>query len=135
MDYCFTQALKYNSNGIKTFIDFYDINCQYWTNLRRRVDSNPFLELPAGATFKKAIGQFHVHGHQDQCYARYSPLFIEGIGQIDGEIIETLWNPLNQISNSTRTMSTAHRKEIINNHMNDSNWKKLVHIGMYNTFV
>ena len=49
--------------------------------------------------------------------------------QIDGEMIETLWAPLNEISRSTRGMSTSHHKEVIDDHMNDSNWKKLVDLG------
>lgn len=77
----------------------------------------------------KGIGLFHVHGHQVMCFARYSPNFITGAGQTDGEIIETLWAALNMIAGSTRTMTAAHRKEVIDDHMNDSNWKKLTRMG------
>jgi len=44
-------------------------------------------------------------------------------------MIETLWAPLNEISRSTRGMLTSHRREVIDDHMNDSNWKKLVDLG------
>jgi hypothetical protein len=74
------------------------------------------------------IGLFHIHGHQDSCLTRYSPSFIEGGWQIDGETIETLWALLNEISRITRGMSTSHRREVIDN-MNDSNWKKLIDLG------
>ncbi|KAI9434662.1 hypothetical protein H4582DRAFT_1797539, partial [Lactarius indigo] len=50
---------------------------------------------------------------------------------IDGETIETLWAPLNEISRSTRGMSTSHRREVIDDHMNDSNWKKLIDLGKF----
>src|SRR5438445_11446835 len=40
-----------------------------------------------------------------------------------------LWAPLNEISRSTRGMSMSHRREVIDDHMNDSNWKKLVDLG------
>jgi hypothetical protein len=83
------------------------------------------LELRTG------IGLFHIHGHQDSCLPRYSPSFIPGAKQVDGEIIETLWAPLNNISRSIRGMSLAHRQEVLDAHMNHSNWKKLVRIGMY----
>ncbi|KAG6325966.1 hypothetical protein ID866_13123 [Astraeus odoratus] len=76
---------------------------------------------------------FHVHGHQDECNSPYSPNFIVGAGQVDGEILETLWSSLNKISGSTCAMSFAHSQEILDDHMNDSNWKKIVKLGMEKT--
>jgi hypothetical protein len=96
-----------------------------------RVIASKHLRLPDKLKLKLAIGLFHIHGHQDTCLPRYSPSFIEGGRQIDGETIETLWAPLNEISRSTRGMSTSHRREVIDDHMNDSNWKKLVNIGAF----
>ena len=40
-----------------------------------------------------------------------------------------LWALLNEISRSTRGMATSHRREVMDDHMNDSNWKKLVDLG------
>jgi len=40
-----------------------------------------------------------------------------------------LWAPLNEISRSMREMLMLHCREVIDNHMNDSNWKKLVDLG------
>jgi Kyakuja-Dileera-Zisupton transposase len=77
------------------------------------------------------IGLFHIHGHQDTCLARYSPSFIKGGRQIDGETIETLWALLNEIIRSTRGMSTSHHREVIDDHMNDSNWRKLINLGKF----
>lgn len=48
---------------------------------------------------------------------------------IDGEILETLWSVLNESSRSTRGATLAHRGEILDDHMNHSNWKKVVGIG------
>ena len=72
---------------------------------------------------------FHIHGHQDACFFRFATIFIKGTGIIDGEILETLWSTLNSISPSMQTASLAHRLEVLNDHMNDSNWKKIVSIG------
>ncbi|KAH9176147.1 hypothetical protein EDB89DRAFT_2065932 [Lactarius sanguifluus] len=55
-------------------------------------------------------------------------IYIPGAKQVDGEIIETLWAPLNNISQSIRRMSLAHRQEVLDAHMNHSNWKKMVRI-------
>ena len=45
--------------------------------------------------------------------------------------IETLWVPLNEITRSTRGMSTSHHQEVIDDHLNDSNWKKLADLGKF----
>jgi hypothetical protein len=52
--------------------------------------------------------------------------FVEGAGQLDGEILETLWSAFNKICGAARAMSRAHRSEIYSDFMRDSNWKKLV---------
>ncbi|KAG2138966.1 hypothetical protein DEU56DRAFT_755684 [Suillus clintonianus] len=54
--------------------------------------------------------------------------FIAGAGQVNGEILETLWAPFNKISPTACFMSQAHCQEILDNHMWNSNWKKLVQI-------
>ena len=50
---------------------------------------------------------------------------------VDGEVLETLWSVLNTVSASTQTASLAHRTEILDDHMNDSNFKKMLNIGNY----
>ncbi|KAF8260645.1 hypothetical protein EI94DRAFT_1494155, partial [Lactarius quietus] len=71
------------------------IMCQWSIHMKDRVNNSSFLNLPDSLELKFSIGLFHIHGHQDTCLARYSPSFIEGGRQIDGETIETLWAPLN----------------------------------------
>ena len=92
--------------------------------------NNSYLELPTGLThIAKAIGLFHVHGHKDECFAWYAPTFIPGAGIVDGEIIDTLWEPLNPIAPLARKASPKHCWEIMDDHINHSNWKKLIHIS------
>ncbi|KAG1776256.1 hypothetical protein EV702DRAFT_1180067 [Suillus placidus] len=107
-------------------VTFYDINCQYNKHLRVRVDQSRFLEMAPELTIIPGIGLWHVHGHQDSCYVRYASNFIEGIGRIDGEIMETLWARLNLISPAARGMSSPHRKECLDYQMNDSNFCKMI---------
>lgn len=130
MDYCVSESLKYSSDGIKRTILLYDIMCQFWKNLEKRFEGNPHLDLPKSMEILRGIGLFHVHGHKDECFARFAPTYIPGAGMVDGEILETLWAVLNRIADSTRSQSTAHRRETIDDHMNDSNWKKLIRLGM-----
>jgi Kyakuja-Dileera-Zisupton transposase len=129
MDYSLCQALKYNSNGIRRFVNFYDVNCQHCKNFLARVLGNPYLSIPPEIELDVGIGDFHIHGHQVECFTMYSSNFIPGIGQVDGEVVETLWSQLNEVSGSTRTMSTFHRRETLDDHMNDSNWKKLTRMA------
>lgn len=112
-------------NGLTCILVLYDVMCQYFVHLREHFSQSPHLTFPSGLRIQRGIGQFHVHGHIPQCFARFSSNFISGAGMQDGEIIETLWNQTNAIADSTRGMSSAHHREVIDDHMNDSNWKKL----------
>ena len=128
MDWSFAEALKNTNMGdLPTVMLIYDIMCQYHVNLPERVARNPWLTFPP-VKLEKAIGLFHVHGHQDECYFRFASSFIPGAGMVDGEVLETLWSVLNNISRSTQTATLAHRAEVLDDHMNDSNWKKLIGI-------
>jgi hypothetical protein len=102
----------------------YDIMCQYRVHFHERVKNSPELSLPSSLELWMGIGLFHIHGHQDSCLPRFSPSYIPGAKQVDGEIIETLWAPLNNISRSICGMSLAHRQEVLDAHINHSNWKK-----------
>jgi hypothetical protein len=129
MDYSFCQAISSTAKGISKVLLLYDVVCQYGVHLLDRVKRSPFLALPENIEITKGVGVWHVHGHVQECFPRYYPGFIRGSGHVDGEIIETLWSHLNLISGSTRGMSTSHRREVLDDHMGDSNWKKLVGIG------
>lgn len=133
MDYVLHWVLAY-LNGLTIILVLYDIMCQYYTHLRERFSKSPYLSIPDGVKFLRGIGQFHVHGHLPRCFARFSANFIRGIGVQDGEILETLWARLNEIAGSTRGMSSAHRREVTDDHMNDSNWMKLTRIGNVRPF-
>ncbi|KAG2063629.1 hypothetical protein BDR04DRAFT_1123129 [Suillus decipiens] len=107
MDYALCEAAQHNMEGITRAITFYDINCQYNKHFWDQVDQSQFLEIVLELIIIPEIGLWHVHGHQDSCYVRYALNFIEGIGQIDREIMETLW-------------------ECLDYQMNDSNFCKMI---------
>lgn len=130
MDYSFSEALKTTNIGsIETVALIYDIMCEYGVHLDDRFYDHTGLTLPQGIAIVKAIGLFHVHGHKDDCLPRYATTYIPGLGVIDGEILETLWAVLNAISRSLRSATTAHRTEVVDDHMGDSNWKKTINMG------
>ncbi|KAH9012959.1 hypothetical protein EDB83DRAFT_2233526, partial [Lactarius deliciosus] len=133
MDYSICKALSYNMEDIPVALVMYDIMCQYGVHFQERVERSPELSLSSTLQLRTGIGLFHIHGHQDSCLPRFSPSYIPGAKQVDGEIIETLWAPLNNISRSIHGMSLAHHQEVLDAHMNHSNWKKMVRIGLSNS--
>jgi hypothetical protein len=136
MDYSICNALGYGTNGITEALVSYDIACQWNKNFGKRVSDSQYLNLPDCLDIIPSVGKMHLGAHIPECFPFYSLNFIHGAGQQDGEIIETLWSSLNKVSGSIRAMSKAHRHEVLDDYMRDSNWKKLVRMGeiSYTTF-
>ncbi|KAG1726471.1 hypothetical protein EDB19DRAFT_1897637 [Suillus lakei] len=89
-----------------------------------RVSNYYNLTLPDNTEIVAAVGKFHLSAHKLACFPRYSLNFIAGAGQVDGEILETLWAPFNKISPTARSMSQAHRQEILDDHMQELKLEK-----------
>lgn len=132
MDYALSEAIKNgNMAEIRRLLLLYDINCQYSVYLLERFARNKFLEMPEDLTIVHGIGLMHVGGHIPSCFPRYAPTFIDGAGRTVGEVLESLWAVLNEISASTQNATHASRREMLDDHMNDSNWKKMLGTGEY----
>jgi hypothetical protein len=129
IDYAICQALNYNTAGLPEALIEYDVACQWSINFIQRLENSSTLHLPPGLSCTSGVGKFHLGTHVQDCFAKFSLNFIQGAGQQDGEILETLWAPLNKIASSVRAMSKAARQEMVDDHMRDSNWKKLTRIG------
>ncbi|KAI9437762.1 hypothetical protein BJY52DRAFT_1129914, partial [Lactarius psammicola] len=121
MAYSICKALFYNMKDIPVALVIYDIMCQYHVNFKERVAKSPGLSLSTSMELHTSIGLFYIHGYQDFCLPCYSLSFIPRAKQVNREIIETLWGPLNNISKSLYGMTLAHWQEVLNAHMNDSN--------------
>lgn len=118
MDYSLSQALRYTNIGdIEHILAIYDVMCQFEKLVEQRFSKSKYLHWPEGKQLHTAIGSFHVRGHVSACFARYALMFVRGAGLIDGEILETLWAVMNNITPCTRGASEAHRDEILNAHM------------------
>ncbi|KAG1720014.1 hypothetical protein EDB19DRAFT_1966658 [Suillus lakei] len=129
MDYALCEALKHNAGGIWCALTFYDVNCQYHKYLKDRVADSPYLQIQEQLEIILGIGLWHVHGHQDSCYVHYASNFITGAARIDGEIMETLWVPLNIISPLAQGMGMPHRKECLDYQMNNCNFMKMIRMS------
>jgi hypothetical protein len=128
VDYSICEALKYKTKGFLEALLFYDVACEWCVNFRKRVQQGQFLEAPK-MNLIFGIGKFHLNAHKADCFPLFSPNFIRGAGQIDGEQMETLWAGLNKASVVAKYMSKAHRREVLDDQMRDSNWKKVVGMG------
>ncbi|GBE82431.1 hypothetical protein SCP_0408150 [Sparassis crispa] len=104
MDYSLSNALL-TLTGITLVLVMYDIMCQYGVHVRKRFCHSAYLRMPFELKVDQGISLFHVHGHQDCCFQRFSPNFIVGAGMVDGKVIEILWAPTNEVSGSTRGMT------------------------------
>ena len=92
MDYSICNALGYNSSNMTRGLLLYDIWCQWHKRLAARLKhAKGFISLPRGLVLEGGIGKFHVGAHIDECFWKFSPNFLVGVGQVDGEILETLW--------------------------------------------
>ncbi|KAH6867493.1 hypothetical protein BKA70DRAFT_1380025 [Coprinopsis sp. MPI-PUGE-AT-0042] len=126
IDYGFVKAIDHTHVPRGTRIIFcYDVNCQYCVNFRKRAQASPALASAQHYPITFAIGLWHVHGHRPECYPRHAPSLVPGAARKSGEILESLWDSINGIFGATRTMTNAHRVEILDAIMADSNWKKL----------
>ena len=132
IDYSICNALKYMSIGLPEALVIYDVGCQWIINFLKRLKESQHLSIPDTMKLLVAVGKFHLSAHIRECFVLYSLNFVYGSGQLDGEILETLWSPFNFISTSGRTMSMASRHQLYDDHMRDSNWKKIVALGKFN---
>ncbi|KAF4580711.1 hypothetical protein EYR38_002997 [Pleurotus pulmonarius] len=132
MDFALSEAMKFFTSLKKEPLQpaitvIYDVMCQYGVHLEQRLEDGPFLEKPT-MPIQKAIGKFHLGAHIDSCFSKFSLNFLRGAGHTDGEVLETLWAPLNKIAGSTRSMTLAHRQEVLDDCAYDSNWKKITNL-------
>ncbi|KAF9496958.1 hypothetical protein BDN71DRAFT_1546693 [Pleurotus eryngii] len=99
------QSLKYsNMDPEQGLLFFYDIACQYSVHFQKRIGHR----LPVGLDTDFAIGQFHVHGHKENCLFRFLSMFIPQSGVVIGKILESLWANLNAVTPVMRTATLAH---------------------------
>jgi hypothetical protein len=131
MDYSICNAARFNSSGLCRLLIIYDIVCQWCINFLHRLHNSQYLDFGhwSDSNVLYAIGKFHLNAHKNDCFSTHSLNFIRGIGQADGEIMETNWHPANKIFSFARTMTPSHRAETYDNFMRDTNWKKLVGMG------
>ncbi|KAH7906698.1 hypothetical protein BJ138DRAFT_1219360 [Hygrophoropsis aurantiaca] len=130
MDYMVFSALR--NSSVDVFNISYDIACQWHKNLWKRMTNHlPFswqLDYPSKiVTF--FVPKFHLPAHIAACHTVFSFNFIPGVGRTDGEAPERGWANINPVASSTKEMGPGNRRDTLDDHFGDWNWKKVVALG------
>ena len=107
----------------------YDICCQWIIHFQERVAESESLELSDSWNITGAVGKWHLAVHIPECFPKYTLNFVEGAGEVDGDILETLWSGMDEVAGLAQAMSLAHHQEVLDDYMNDSNWRKMIRTG------
>ncbi|KAJ7447609.1 hypothetical protein B0H11DRAFT_1744856 [Mycena galericulata] len=129
MDYMFFRSIA-GTDLVRFFVS-YDIACQWHINIMNRmatyeaelqmVDDKKFIVF--------LVPKFHLPAHIEECNLRFSFNLMPEVGQTDGEAPERGWANANPLAGSTKEMGPGARRDMLNQHFNDWNWKKIVALG------
>ncbi|KAK7030015.1 hypothetical protein R3P38DRAFT_3314632 [Favolaschia claudopus] len=131
VDYMFFMSLE--GSELLEFYVSYDIACQWHKNIWHRLRLFPLQirEEYNKRYFVFLVPKFHLPAHIESCNILFSFLFTPNVGQTDGEAPERGWSNINPLALSTREMSPHLRREVLDDHFNHWNWKKILSMGTY----
>jgi hypothetical protein len=109
----------------------YDIACQWFINLYKRMDQQwpAALKVPPSIKLIPAIPKLHEPMHRSKNHQMYSLNLIPGAGKADMETPERVWASHNSLGNSTKTQGPGGRHDVLDDHFGFWNWSKYVAIG------
>ncbi|KAJ7175247.1 hypothetical protein C8R43DRAFT_873015 [Mycena crocata] len=131
MDFMFFQSVA--GTELLRFFVSYDIACQWHLNIWKRMKTyEPDLRMREDdkrifVTF--LVPKFHLPAHIEACNLLYSFNLTRYVGQTDGEAPERGWANINPLAGSTKEMGPGARRDCLNEHFNDWNWKKIIAFG------
>ena len=111
----------------------YDIACQWHKNFFVRMDKYPAqLRLhQIERNILYLVPKFHLPAHVLKCRNNFSFNFSAKVGRTDGEAPERGWAATNALANSTKEMGPGSRRDTLDDHFGDYNWRKIIIIGEY----
>lgn len=129
MDYIFACAIR--SLAVSILVVSYDIACQWFINLHKRIASDWPSELhpPKSTNLIPAIPKLHEPMHKKANHQGFSFNFIPGVGLTDGEALERIWAPHNALGSATRQQAPGSRQDVLDAHFGFWNWLKYVGQG------
>ena len=129
MDYLFFSVMRHHDAIVLNIS--YDIACQWSKHLWSRM-----LSLPSALHMDHAsknvvflVPKFHLPAHIEQCQVDFSFNLLRNVGQTDGEAPEHGWANMNPIASSTKEMGPGSRRDTLDDHFGDWNWKRCTQLG------
>ncbi|KAG1845269.1 hypothetical protein C8R48DRAFT_750776 [Suillus tomentosus] len=121
-----------SSSDVSALNISYDIACQWSKHLWTRMSTFPhryhIKHDQKAITF--LVPKFHLPAHVAKCQSSFSFNFTKGVGRTDGEAPKRGWADINPIATSTREMGPGSRRDTLDDHFNDWNWKKICAMGL-----
>jgi hypothetical protein len=132
MDYMLWKSLLGCDDLVKLIVS-YDIVCQWRINIWRRLEKyKPELQERHGTRERRyiwLIPKFHLPAHIEACNILYSFNLTPYVGRTDGEAPERGWANANPLAASTKEMGPGSQRDVLDNHFNDWNHKKIIALG------
>ncbi|KAJ6523886.1 hypothetical protein DFH09DRAFT_1329751 [Mycena vulgaris] len=131
MDWMFFKGIE--GTLLQLFFVSYDIACQWHKNIWDRMQSYPWelRQENSKRFFVFLVPKFHLPAHIESCNIKFSFLLMRYVGQTDGEVPERGWANINPLAMSTREMGPHLRWEVLDDHFNYWNWKKILAMGVF----
>ncbi|KAK0211960.1 hypothetical protein IW262DRAFT_1301412 [Armillaria fumosa] len=106
----------------------YDIACQWHKNFFIRMGKYPTqLRLhQIESNILYLVPKFHLPAHILKCRNDFSFNFSAKVGRTDGEAPERGWAATNALANSTKEMGPGSRRDTLDDHFGDYNWRKII---------
>lgn len=127
MDYLYFSSIR--NHAPAHCVVSYDIVCQWTRRLAARAAAYPKELLGSRydqLTFTYLIPKFHLYAHRSECQNNYSFNFTPNVGRTDGEAPERGWAAMNPVSSSTKEMGPGARRDTLDDHFGDYNWRKVI---------
>jgi len=77
------------------------------------------------------VPKFHLPAHVEACNLGFSFNLTKGVGRTDGEAPERGWANINPAAQSTKEMGPGSRRDTLDDHFGDWNWKKIIKMGTH----
>lgn len=133
MDYIVFSSLR--GTQVREIVFSYDVACEWFKNVWRRMTILP-PDIWLSRCVDKVmflVPKFHLSAHIPPCKIKHSFNFTKNVGRTEGEAPERGWANTNALAGSTREMGPGFRRDTLDDHFNDWNWKKITGLGMYDT--
>lgn len=111
----------------------YDIVCQYFKNIIRRMEKLPVdMKIPDDIQdFRYFIPKFHLPAHGSSCQSIYSLNWRENCGRTYGERTEHEWSHIKKCAAQTIEQGPGARHATLDDQWGGWNWERVLALGMF----